>query len=102
MNEVYMDVPAVRDLAKNFGTISEVLNTVSKVLEALMLILNTTAFIGAVGGAAVANYIDSIKPHIDRVAAKCEELMGDINASATAFENGDMDGANLFAAKYGG
>jgi uncharacterized protein YukE len=102
MNEVYMDVPAVRGLAKNFGSIAEVLNTVSKILESLMLILNTTAFIGAVGGAAVANYIDAIKPHIDRVAAKCDELMEDINAAATAFENGDLDGERLFAAKYGG
>ena len=101
MNEVYMDVPAVRGLAKNFGTISDVLKTVSKVLEALMLILNTTAFIGNVGGAAVADYIDRVKPHIDRIAAKCEELMQDINLSATAYENGDMAGAELFAAKYG-
>lgn len=101
-DEVYMNVPEVRTMAKNFGAVGEVLSMVSKVLEALMLILKTTAFIGLVGGYAVANYIESIKPHIDRLAEKCEELMGDINASVDAYEAGDMQGANLFASKYGG
>lgn len=96
MDEVYMDIPAVRNMAKNIGTVGEVLNTVSKVLEALMLILNTTAFIGLVGGAAVAHYIDMVKPHIDELAAKCEELMNDLGASVDAYERGDAVGATRF------
>lgn len=96
MDEVYMDVPAVRAMAKNIGAVGEVLQTVSKVLEALMLILNTTAFIGLVGGAAVAHFIDVIKPHVDEMAAKCEELMNDVMASADAFERGDAQGATRF------
>lgn len=96
MDEVYMDVPAVRAMAKNIGAVGEVLQTVSKVLEALMLILNTTAFIGLVGGAAVAHFIDIIKPHVDEMAAKCEELMNDVMASADAFERGDAQGATRF------
>lgn len=96
MDEVYMDIPAVRTMAKNIGTVGEVLNTVSKVLEALMLILNTTAFIGMVGGAAVAHYIDMIKPHIDQLAAKCEELMSDLGTAVDAFERGDAQGATKF------
>jgi len=96
MDEVYMDIPAVRIVAKNFGAISEVLNMVSKVMEALMLILNTTAFIGMVGGAAVAHYIDMVKPHIDEMAKKCDELMTDLNSSIDAFERGDTLGATKF------
>lgn len=96
MDEVYMDVPAVRDMAKNFGTIGEVLNTVAKVLEALVLILKTTAFIGLVGGYAVAQFIDSIKPHIEQMAEKCEELSKDLGASVDAFERGDALGATRF------
>ena len=34
-DEVYMDVPAVRDMAKGFGTIGDVLDAVAKVLEGL-------------------------------------------------------------------
>lgn len=96
MDEVYMDIPAVRTMAKNFGTVGEVLGMVSKVLEALMLILNTTAFIGLVGGAAVAHYINMVKPRIDEMAAKCEELMVDLNASVDAYERGDALGATRF------
>ena len=50
MDQVYMDVPAVRQIAKNFGQIGEVLDNVAKVLEALVNILRGTAFIGMVGG----------------------------------------------------
>jgi len=94
--EVYMDVPAVRDMAKQFGQIGEVLNGVSKALEALSNILKATAFIGMVGGAAVAAFIDMIKPHIERLAEKCEELNQDVAASADAYERGDAQGAARF------
>jgi hypothetical protein len=41
--EVFMDIPAVQNIAKNFSTISEVLNAVNKALEALSTVLKTTA-----------------------------------------------------------
>lgn len=96
MDEVYMDVPAVQNIAKAFGTISEVLETVSKVLEALILTLKTTAFIGLVGGYAVAHFMEMIKPHIDELAEKCAELNKDVDASVTAYERGDALGATRF------
>ncbi|MBV7336101.1 hypothetical protein KFU94_49275 [Chloroflexi bacterium TSY] len=96
MNEVYMDVPAVRDMAKAFGAISDVLKTVCKVLEALILTLKTTAFIGLVGGYAVANFMEMIKPHIEELAEKCEELNTDLDASVDAYERGDALGATRF------
>lgn len=95
-NEVYMDVPAVRDMAKAFGTISEVLQTVVKVLEALIMTLKTTAFIGLVGGAAVAHFLEMIKPHIEDLAEKCAELNKDLDASVDAYERGDALGATRF------
>jgi hypothetical protein len=95
-SEVYMDVPAVRDVAKTFGTISQVLSTVAKVLEALSMTLKTTAFIGLVGGAVVAQFIDMIKPHIDQMSQKCEELNGDVSAAVDAFERGDAQGSQRF------
>ena len=95
-NVVYMDVPAVRDMSKSFGTISEVLTNVAKVLDVLSNILKTTAFIGNVGGAVVAQVIDQIKPHIEDLAEKTEELSNDLSASVDAYERGDEQGATRF------
>ena len=96
MNEVYMDVPAVRQMAKNFQAISEVLSTVNKVLEAMLMILKTTAFIGLVGGAAVAGYIEMIKPYVENWVQQTEEISRDLNASVDAYERGDELGATRF------
>lgn len=95
-DEVYMDIPAVRGMAKTFGNISEVLNAVTKVLEGLSMILKTTAFIGLVGGYALAAFIDMIKPHIEDMAKKCDEIMDDLNKSVDAYERGDALGATRF------
>ena len=93
---VYMDTDAVRDMAKAFGTIGDVLQTVNKVLEALSNTLKATAFIGLVGGYAVAKFIDGIRPQIEDIAEKCEELNKDLDASVLAYENGDQEGSARF------
>lgn len=95
-DEVYMDIPAVRDMAKGFGTIGEVLDAVAKVLEGLATLLKATAFIGLVGGAIVLQFIEMIKPHIEQMAEKCRELMQDLNKSVDAYERGDALGATRF------
>ena len=95
-DEVYMDVPAVRDMAKGFGTIGDVLDAVAKVLEGLVTLLKATAFIGLVGGYIVIQFIEMIKPHIEEMAEKCQELMGDLTASVDAYERGDCLGATRF------
>lgn len=95
-DEVYMDIPAVRNMAKTFGNISEVLDAVNKVLEGLLMILRSTAFIGLVGGFAVMSFIEMVKPHIEQMAEKCQELMQDLNKSVDAYERGDALGATRF------
>ncbi|GAB4434805.1 MAG: hypothetical protein Fur0044_32130 [Anaerolineae bacterium] len=95
-DEVYMDIPAVRDMAKGFGTIGEVLDAVAKVLEGLATLLKATAFIGLVGGYIVLQFIEMIKPHIEEMAEKCRELMQDLNKSVDAYERGDALGATRF------
>jgi uncharacterized protein YukE len=96
MDQVYMDVPAVRKMAKNFGSISQTLKTVSRTLQALIAVLKSTAFVGMVGGLAVAHFMEVVKPHIDRIAEKCAELSKDLAASVDAFERGDTQGATRF------
>jgi hypothetical protein len=93
---VYMDIPAVRGISKNFSTISDVLKAVSKTLEAISNALKATAFIGLVGGYAVVQFIEVIKPQIDEMVQKTAELSKDLSASVTAYERGDQQGATKF------
>jgi len=94
--QVYMDIPAVRDIAKTLKTVSEVLTNVVRLLDVLINTLKMTAFIGLVGGYAVAQFLEMIKPHIEQMAEKCDELNQDVNASVDAYENGDNEGATRF------
>ncbi len=94
--EVYMDVPEVRNIAKKFDEISDVLNAVAKVLEGLLMVLKATAFIGLVGGYILIQFIEMIKPKIEEMAQKCAELCKDVNASVDAYERGDALGATRF------
>ena len=95
-NEVYMDIPAVKTISNTFGTISDTLKTVAKTLEALSNVLKTTAFVGMVGGAALAQIIDSTNPYIKQMANKCSEMKKDVMDSVLAFERGDAQGATRF------
>jgi hypothetical protein len=58
--------------------------------------LKATAFVGLVGGLAVAHYIDSVRPQIEDIAEKCEELNKDLDASVEAYERGDELGSTRF------
>ncbi len=95
-HEFYMDAPAVRTIAKRLWDISEVLEGISKALDAAMKVLDATAFIGAVGGAAVARFIEMIKPVIDRAQKNSEELSREVNLAVDAYERGDQLGATKF------
>lgn len=95
-NLVEMKPPEVRVMAERFGEIGNLLNTVNRVLETLVNVLKATAFIGAVGGGAVIAFIETIRPHIERVGKQCKELDRDLVAAANAFENGDALGGTRF------
>lgn len=94
--EVFMDIPAVQSMADRFGNFSEVLKNVSKVLEGAMMILRVTAFVGLVGAAAVERWISTIKPNVDRMAAKMEELQRDIQDAIKSYRDGDNTGSSHF------
>lgn len=95
-DQVYMDIPAVRDMSKRFADISEVLTNVAKAMEMLSNTLKTVAFMGLVGAAAFATSIDRIKPFIEERAQKCDEIGKDLTTSVDAYERGDQAGATRF------
>lgn len=96
VNEVYMEIPAVRSMSKKFHDIGQVLSNVNKVLETLSTTLKTVAFIGFVGTAIAAQYIDTVKPYVKQMADKCVELGKDLSTSVDAYERGDQTGATRF------
>lgn len=95
-DEVFMDIPAVQRMADNFGNFAGVLKSVSKTLESANNMLKSPAFIGRVGGAALEKYIRSIKPKIDKLATKMEELQRDVNDAIKSFRDGDTTGSKHF------
>ncbi|HRV91766.1 MAG TPA: WXG100 family type VII secretion target [Anaerolineae bacterium] len=96
MNEVYMNVPEVRAIAKTFNTLNDVLQGVLKALEAIVTLLKGAAFMGLVGASSIAYFVESLKPPIEEMADKFEELNKDLNQSVDAYENGDEQGATRF------
>jgi hypothetical protein len=65
-------------------------------LEAISNMLKVAAMIGLIGAAAVAQFIDQIRPHIEQMSEKCQEINGDLDASIDAYERGDQQGATKF------
>lgn len=95
-NEVYMDTERVTDMAAGFKNMSEVLETVNKGLETAMHVLETTAFIGLVGGAVWARFIGMIQPAIKHLAEFCAEADKDLRIAVEKYINGDEQGASRF------
>lgn len=93
---VYMETDRVESIADGFERAADVLRMVSKALEAAMMLLKSTAFIGMVGGMAVERYIATIKPQIDDLADYCDEICGDLHTAVQLFINGDEEGASRF------
>jgi Excreted virulence factor EspC, type VII ESX diderm len=95
-DQVFMNVPAVKGIAKTFGTVADVLKTVARILGIVSTMLKAAAFIGAFGGAALAQFIDQIKPPIEKLGEQCAELSRDVRAAVEAYERGDTAGALRF------
>lgn len=94
--EVFMDIPAVEKMSKDFNNFGNILEGVGKTLEALSLVLKATAWISFGATAAAAAYIDRIKPAVQKAADKMHELSGDIMSAIRAYRDGDYSGSRRF------
>jgi hypothetical protein len=90
-----MDTDAVRKMAGVFDDMSNVLKAVSMALEAAMMILKVSAFVGLVGGIAVERYLANIKPKVDKLGAKCAEMNQDLNKAAALHEQSSQTGDSI-------
>lgn len=96
MAEVSMDYNAVQNMADGFRNSSDVLKSVSQALEVASSILKATAMFGMIGNLALAMYLDNIKPHVDKLAASCEELNLDLIGAIASLRDGDYSGSQRF------
>lgn len=88
----HLEPARVKSIGRSFANMSTILKAISIVLEAQMKILQTTAFIGLVGGLAVERYIAIIKPRVDNLAKLCIELSEDAIKSAEDWERAQQTG----------
>jgi hypothetical protein len=96
INEIYMDVPAVRSMSRTLTDIGSVMKAVSTALEIAINALRAAALISFGGTAAAAEFMARIKPIVDHIAEKCTELGSDLEASVNAYEQGDALGSTKF------
>ena len=94
--EIFMDVPAVRNVASRFGEMGETLQGVNQAMEAAITMLKASAFVSMFSTYAYAQYLEQLQPIVEDYANKCAEMSGDLQASAEAYERGDAAGATKF------
>ena len=93
---VQMDYTVVGDVSKGFGTASDVLNTVGKVLEVLVGILRATAFFSMGTSAALAQYLDNIKQKVQNLAQLCQKFSDNLARAINDHKKGDVQGKTYF------
>ncbi len=91
----FMDTDEVRRMADGFSNGSEILKGVATALEAAMMLLKATAFVGLVGGAVLERFLAYIKPRVEEMAAKFEELSNDLKTAALLYEQAAESGDSL-------
>ena len=89
MADTAMDYEVVQGFANKFETISKNFERVSKVLQAAILILKASAFIGSFGSAALIRYLEGIKPRIDTLAKTTDEMGGDLKLAIAERKEAD-------------
>lgn len=95
-DQVFMNIDAVEQIEKGFGTMGDTLQTVSKGLEIAANILKATAFFGMVGNLIWAHYAERIKAVVDKLRALCEEFRHGVHGAIISYRDGDNTGSQLF------
>ncbi len=92
-----MNYDEVMKIAKIFDGLGDVFRTAAKALEAAIIILKATAFISFGSTAALAVYLENIKPHVEKLGAHAEELNGDLQNAIKEHREADQAAAGKFA-----
>jgi len=99
--DVSMNYETVQRLADNFHASAGTLRAVGQALEVAAALLKTSAFVGMAGNLGLAAYLDNIRPHVERLAATCDELHGDLLGAIASLRDGDYSGSQRFVGGAG-
>ena len=95
-DELFMDVTKLQAVSGKFGELGNQLTQTSNALKAAVLVLRASAFVGLVGTAVYADYVDNLQGQIEKFANKCKEVSGDLKKSIDAYQKGDLAGSERF------
>lgn len=95
-DEVYMDIPSVEKMAQQFETFGEVLDGISKAVEAIATSLKISAFFSMGMTYAAAQYMEKLAPRVKKAAAQMRELSKDLKDAIKAYRDGDKSGSQHF------
>ncbi len=102
MADFQMDYEVVDAMARGFGTAGDMLEQIDKVLQDLIHVLETTAFIGLVGGEVWACYLRRIEPKVKKLGESCREMSADLDGAVRTIRDGDSSGSQRFASTEAG
>jgi len=95
-DEVFMDIPAVEKMSSQFETFGEVLDGISKAVEAIATSLKVSAFFSFGMTYAAAQYMEKLAPRIKKAADQMRELSKDLKSAIRAYRDGDFSGSRRF------
>jgi hypothetical protein len=95
-SEVYMDIPRVEQMAKEFKVFGDILDAAAKTIEVISNSLKASWLISLGATAGLSMYLDRIKPNFKNASAKMKEISNDILSAIRSYRDGDHSGSTHF------
>ncbi len=94
--QTLMAYEQVNAMANTFNTTGEVLDAVSKALEVAIMAAHAAAFFSFGGSELLAQWLEGIKPHVEKLSKMSYEVHKDIQSAIKFVQTGDTDGSRRF------
>src|SRR5512142_1285483 len=94
--QTLMAYEQVQAMANTFNTTGEVLDAVSKALEVAIMAAHAATFFSFGGSELLAQWLEGIKPHVDKLSKMSYEVHNDIQSAVKFVQTGDTDGSRRF------
>lgn len=95
-DEIFMDYTVMGEWITKLADIAQILETVATVMEALSTTLKATALMGLIGGLAFANYLDKLRPIVERASEKAGIMSTNLSKSVEAFKADEAASASQY------
>ncbi len=94
--EVSIDYDAVNAMAESFRSSADSLQSIDRALDTAAAVLRTAALTGLVGQDLLDQFVNEIRPQIERIASLCMELHDDLLGAIASLRDGDLSGSQRF------